>query len=130
MEQNKNKLFYPELSYRLTGLMYKTHNDLGRYKNEKQYADYFEQLLIQEKILYKREAALKPFFEGEKNRRNIPDFIVDDKIIVDFKTARLITKDDYYQMQRYLSSCDKKLGILVNFRCNYLTPKRIISSVK
>lgn len=123
-----DKIFYRKLSYKFVGLMYETHNQLGRYKNEKQYADYFEQLLKREKIQYEREKPLPPSFKGEKNRRNIPDFIIENKIIVEFKVSRLITKDDYYQMRRYLSSYHKKLGILVNFRCCSLSPKRILNT--
>lgn len=127
MKTKSNKIFYPELSYKLTGLMYETHNHLGRYKNEKQYADYFEELLKREKIQYERETAIPQSFEGERKRRNIPDFIIEDKIIIDFKAERLITKDDYYQMQRYLSSHNKKLGVVVNFRSRSLAPKRILN---
>jgi len=45
METKNAKIIYPELSYKLTGLLYETHNHLGKYRNEKQYADYFEGLL-------------------------------------------------------------------------------------
>ena len=38
------KVLYPELSYLIYGLCYKIHNELGRYRNEKQYADDFENL--------------------------------------------------------------------------------------
>jgi len=128
MKTKSNKIIYPELSYKLTGLMYETHNHLGRYKSEKQYADYFEKLLKREGIKYEREKPLPPSFEGESKRRNVPDFIVENKIIIDFKAARLITKDDYYQMRRYLSSYNKKLGIIVNFRCQSIKPKRILNA--
>lgn len=127
--QTKNKnIIYPELSYKLAGLFYKTHNNLGRYRNEKQYADYFEELLKKEKIQYKREKALPVSFKGENNRRNIPDFIIENEIIIDFKAKRLITKEDYYQMRRYLSSYNKKLGIIVNFRSISILPKRILNT--
>jgi len=49
-------------------------------------------------------------------------------MIVDFKAKRLITKDDYYQMQRYLKSANIKLGLIVNFRQKYLKPKRILNN--
>ncbi len=125
--KNKN-IIYPKLSYTIYGLFYKVHNQLSRFRNEKQYADAFEELLKENKINYSREIPLPPSFKGEKERRNIPDFIIEDKIIIDFKAKRVITKEDYYQMQRYLSSYNKKLGILVNFRQPSLAPKRILNS--
>jgi GxxExxY protein len=126
MLKNK-KILFPELSYILNGLFFKTHNKLGRYKNEKQYSDYFESLLKNNNINYFREFALSKFFKEEKRRRNIVDFIIDDKIIIDFKTKTIITKDDYFQMQRYLSSSGKQLGIIVNFRRVSINPKRIMN---
>ena len=64
---------------------------------------------------------------GERNRRKIPDFIIEDKIIIDLKAKTFITKEDYFQMKRYLVSYGKKLGLIINFRQRYLYPKRILS---
>lgn len=126
----RKKILYPELSYLICGLCYKIHNELGRYRNESQYADAFENLLKKNQIKYKREEKLSPSFEGEKTNRNIVDFIIENKIIIDFKAKRAITKDDYYQMKRYLSSSNKELGLIINFRDYYLKPKRILNQNK
>ena len=123
---NKN-ILYPELSYKICGLCFYIHNKLGRYRNEKQYADALEELLKERKIKYNREKALPASFSGEKSRRNIPDFIVDDKIIIELKTKPLILKDDYFQLRRYLVSYNKELGLIINFRQKYLYPKRILN---
>jgi hypothetical protein len=76
-----NDIVYKELSYKITGLLYKTHKELGRFRNEKQY-----------------------------------------------KVKNFITKEDYYQLQRYLFTLNLKLGMLVNFRQNRLVPKRVLNS--
>lgn len=123
----KNNIIYPELSYQVCGLCFYIHNKLGRYRNEKQYADAFENLLKENKIKYVREKPLPPSFKGEKERRNIPDFVIGDKILLDLKTKDFVTKEDYFQMRRYLVSHNKKLGIIINFRQKYLYPKRILN---
>lgn len=123
-----DKVIYKELSYKINGLLFKVHNDLGRHKNEKQYADYFEYLLESNGYKYKREYRLDPSFAGEKEGRNICDFIVEDKIVVELKTVRFITQEDYFQVKRYLSCSGLQLGILVNFRQKYLTPKRVLNN--
>lgn len=116
------------MSYKINGLLFKVHNDLGRYKNEKQYADYLEYLLNENKIKYKREYQLNQSFEGERKGRCICDFIVEDKIIIEFKTVKFLSREDYFQVKRYLSCLKLSLGILVNFRQNYITPKRILNN--
>lgn len=116
--QGTQKLVFPELSYRITGICFGVHNALGRFGREKQYCDLLESKLKEAKIPYVREMS------GED--ANILDFIVDDKIVVEAKAKRLVTKEDFYQTQRYLQSRNKKLGLLINFRNRYLKPIRII----
>lgn len=125
---DSEKVVYPELSYKICGLCFSVHNKLGRYRNEKQYADALENLLKENGILYKREISLPLSFDGEKPRRNIVDFIVEDKIILELKAREAVLKEDYIQTMRYLISSNKKLGLVLNFRQKYLRPKRVLNS--
>lgn len=127
MEKIKDKILYPELSYKVCGLCFSIHNKLGRFRNEKSYADALEQSFKDNRIKYSREYALKPSFIGEAKRRNVPDFIVEESVIIDLKAKRIILKEDYYQMKRYLTSSNKKLGLIINFRSKYLSPKRVLN---
>ena len=54
------------------------------------------------------------------------DFLINNQIILELKAKRIITKEDYYQLQRYLQTLDIRLGLLVNFRSPYLKPHRIV----
>jgi GxxExxY protein len=123
----KNKIFYPDLSYKINGILYKVHNRLGRYCNEKQYSDMIEELLKKEGIKFEREKILPKVFEGEKEGRNKIDFLIEEKIILEIKAKTIIEKSDYYQIMRYLKILNKKLGFLVNFRNRYLRVKRVIN---
>lgn len=117
--KNKEKLIYPDLSYKIVGCLFETHNEIGRYGREKQYGDFLENIFKEKGVKNKRE-----FVIG--NTGNIIDFLIEDKIVLELKSKRAVTKDDYYQVQRYLQALDKKLGILVNFRSEYLAPKRVV----
>ncbi len=123
-----DKVVHKQLSYKITGLLFKTHKDLGHFRNEKQYADYFEELLKKEGIKYIREYKFEDHQYGEGKIRCVCDFIIEDKIILEFKAKNFITKEDYYQVKRYLITLNLQLAIMVNFRRYRLAPKRILNS--
>ncbi len=126
--RNFTELIYADLSYEITGVLFKVQNDLGRFCNEKQYGDRIAEEFNARNINYARELVLPPSFEGEATGRNKIDFLVEDKIILELKAKRIISKEDYYQVIRYLRAFDKKLGLLVNFRDKYLKPRRVLNS--
>ncbi|PJE60016.1 MAG: hypothetical protein COU85_00545 [Candidatus Portnoybacteria bacterium CG10_big_fil_rev_8_21_14_0_10_44_7] len=111
----------------MNGFFFKIHNELGRFCQEQQYADAFETTLLKENFNFLREKKINKLFLGEKINFGIPDFIIENRIVVDFKAKKFITKDDYFQMMRYLKSKNFKLGLIVNFRNTYLKPKRIVN---
>lgn len=115
----EGKIIHPELSYTVTGVLFATHNELGQYAREKQYGDLIERKLKEIKMPHKREVIIS-------DTGNILDFIIDEKIALELKSARMITSDNYRQIQNYLQQTGLKLGILVNFRSKYLKPVRII----
>ena len=123
----RKDLYHPELSYKLYGLFFQIHNELGKFRLEKQYCDCFAEILNENKMQFIREKDLKNIYDDVSLRGNIPDFIIESSIIVDFKHKPFLTKDDYYQMMRYLEIANLPLGILVNFRSHYLSPKRVIN---
>jgi|SRR3989344_8682259 len=124
--KHKETLLYPELSYTVNGILFSTHNELGKYCNEQQYGDKIENELQKANLAYEREKVLPISFAGELAGRNKVDFLVENRIILELKAKRILTREDYYQVKRYLSALDKQLGILVNFRAEYLVPKRIL----
>jgi len=122
------KILHKDLSYKITGLLFKTHKELGRFRNEKQYADYFENLLKDEGLSYKREYRFKDPQYGNNKVRCVCDFIIEDKIILEFKAKNFITKEDYYQTKRYLITLNLELAVIINFRQYRLAPKRVLNS--
>ena len=121
MENKKvgEKVIFPELSYTINGILFSVHNDLGRFAREKQYGDLLEKKLKEINMSYKRELPIS-------DSGNIVDFIIDNKILLEIKSIRFLTKDSYRQTQNYLQQTGLKLGFLINFRSEYLKIVRII----
>lgn len=128
IRMTSNKIIYKDLCYKLNGIFFKVHNELGRFVKEKQCADLAEEYLIKLGIPYKREFEIKFSNSIKPIGRNRVDFLIDNKIIVDFKCKRFVSREDYAQMQRYLKAANLKLGLIVNFNQRFLKPRRIINS--
>ena len=122
-----NKIIHKELSYIINGILFKVHNKLGRFCREKQYGDLFESLLKEFQLVYEREKEL-PVDKIENQFTNKVDFVINSEILIDLKAKSIVTKEDYYQMNRYLEASSMKLGLIVNFRNKYLKPIRVIRS--
>lgn len=125
---NEEKIIYKEISYKINGILFDVHNELGRYRNEKQYGDLIEDKLFKNKIKYEREMVLPESFEGERQGRNVVDFFINDKVVLEIKVKAFSGVEDYAQLKRYLVLLNRKLGILVNFRRQHLQIKRILNS--
>lgn len=119
------KIILKELSYQINGLLFKVHNELGRFSREKQYGDALEKLFTQEKVRFQREKEL-PIELVDNQYTNKVDFLIEDKILLDLKARSVVSKEDYYQMNRYLEASGCDLGLIVNFRNKYLKPIRVI----
>lgn len=103
----KSNIIYPDLSYKINGILFKIHNELGKYCNEKQYCDLIEEYLKETKINYEREKILPISFEGETKGRNKVDFLIENKIILEIKAKRIITREDYLLSGSEIFKCIK-----------------------
>lgn len=116
-----------DLIYKIRGILYIVHNYLGKYRSEKQYCDAIEYGLQKRGLKYEREKRLPISFSGEKSGRNRIDFIVENKIILEIKVTKSLSKNVYHQCMRYLVNGNKRLLLLVNFYPESLFIKRVLS---
>jgi len=120
-------LLYPELSYKLIGILFKIHNKLGAGYQEKYYQRALEKEFTINSIPFKREVLVNLEYNNEYIGKYFIDFVVDEKIALELKTVEFIKKKYIHQVLAYLNSTNLKLGILVNFNCDSLYYKRIIN---
>ena len=125
----EEKIIYKDLCYKLNGIFFKVHNELGRFARERQYADLAEKYFKKLGINYKRELEIKFVNPDESVGGNRVDFLIENKIIIEFKAKSFIGRNEYVQMQRYLQAAKLKLGLLVNFNQRFIKPRRIINSL-
>ena len=106
---------YKDLSYKIIGCFYLVYNELGPAHKEQVYHEALKIAFDEAGIKYKNEPRLKIRFRGKDVGVYEPDFIVDDKIIIEIKSVLNMPKVFEKQLYYYLSGTSYKVGYLVNF---------------
>jgi GxxExxY protein len=114
------------LSYQIIGICFSIHNRLGNSYKEVYYQRAFEKELKHLKIRYEREKSFDLTYRDETIGKHFVDFLIDDKIVVEFKAVPYLTDKASNQILSYLKSMQKRLGLLINFRTNKVQVKRIV----
>jgi GxxExxY protein len=121
-------LLYKKLSYQIQGIALEVRKNFGSGHKELIYQKAFEELLKIRNILYKREVKIKVYspLTGEVMGVYQPDFLVDDKIIIELKAKRIIPRDLMTGIYDYLRNSKYELGYFINFTSPELFIKRVI----
>ena len=127
VENQQNKIVYPDLSYQIMGALFEVHRELGNRYQEKYYQRATCLAFDKRNINYQRELIINLIFHDKIIGKYILDFLVENKIIVELKTVNHFSYNDVRQVLAYLKAKKLLLGILVNFRSHSLTYKRIIN---
>lgn len=116
----KGKLLYPELSYKTQGCFYTVYNTLGFGHKEAVYQRALNEEFKKQQIPFKREARLDIYYDNKKIAEYVPDFVIDDKIIIEVKALEFLPIKLIAQLISYLKATTFQLGYLVNFGENRL----------
>ena len=119
-------LLYKDLAYKIVGCFYTVYNTLGPAHKEQIYHRALKREFKSKRILFSEEKRLKIKYKGENIGVYAPDFIVDDKIIIEIKSVLQMPKVFEKQLYYYLKGSKYKLGYLVNFGADKLDIRRRI----
>lgn len=122
------KIVQKELSYKIMGILFSVHSQLGNRYQEKYYQRAVEKGLKEVGLSYKKEIAVDLTFNKETIGKYFLDFVVEGRVAVELKTVPSLQPKDFTQVLAYLKAANLELGILANFRTEKLTYKRILNS--
>ena len=125
---DKRGLLYEELTYKIRGAMYEVHKALGPGHKEVVYQKALASEFESRKIPFAREKVLNVLYKDKKVGIYKPDFIVDNKVIIEIKAIPFLVRDAEIQMSYYLRGTQYELGLLVNFGSQHLDIRRRIYS--
>ena len=120
-------IVHKDESYYIIGLCMDVHNELGKGFSEAVYADALEFELKYHEVPFKREVRFAIDYKGHiLSHQYIADFVIDKKVILEFKAVEKLNSSHIKQPLNYLAISKLKLGLLVNFREDRLEYKRVL----
>lgn len=125
----KQDLIYPELSYKLVGLAYNVHNELGHGHLEKIYQKAYAKELKEANIEFTEQAPYKVIYKEEVIGNNYLDFLIENKIIIELKRSDFHSKKYIDQISNYIKVSNLRLAQLINFTSNGVRIKRIVNDL-
>lgn len=124
------QLLYEELSYQIRGTAFAVKKKYGLGHKEVLYQRAFAEEFDNRKIKYEKEKRIEIFSPDTKNVICCyqPDFLVNEKIIVELKAKEIVPKSDKDKMYSYLRNSKYELGLFINYGSQDVEIKRIIYS--
>ena len=120
-------LVHQDLTHKIIGAAMEVHRTLGCGFLEAVYQEALEMELRQQGIPYVAQQELTILYkERELKQTYKPDFLVDQKVIVEIKALARLTGTEEAQVVNYLKATGHKVGLLVNFGARSLEWKRMV----
>ncbi len=120
------KLLYKDLSYEIRGVIFTVANTLGLGHKEIIYQKSLEEEFKKKRIPFSKEKQIPIFYADKKVGVYVPNFVIDDKIIVELKAVPFLGLNEKKQVWNYLRGSSCKLALLVNFSPTKIEIERII----
>ena len=119
-------LLYPELSYQIVGAIFEVWRKLGSAFKESVYQKALEEEFEKRDIAFVSQKQTPIFYDGKKIGFYTPDFVIEDKILLEVKYLPYLTFKESKQAWYYLKGTPYRLLLLVNFGGRKLEIRRRI----
>jgi len=126
-DSSKSKVIYPELSYKVVGILFDVWKEIGYSHKEKYIQGAIESALNKSDISFERELRADLTFKDDKIGEYFLDFLIDNKIVLEIKKRDYFSKADIEQVFSYLKTTGLKLGIISHFTRSGVKFKRILN---
>ena len=117
---------YRDLTYIIRNIVFTVKKELGLGHKELIYQRAIEEELKKRNIKFNREKQIQILYNGKKMGVYQPDFVIDDKIIIELKALPFIGAREKKQTWSYIKGSEYKLALLINFGSNDVDIQRII----
>ncbi|MBM4465943.1 MAG: GxxExxY protein [Chloroflexi bacterium] len=119
---------HEDITYRINGAAMAVHRRLGPGHKEEVYQRALEAEFEKVGLSFEAQKNLEVYDEGRLVGYYIPDFIVEDKVIVEIKAFATVHQKYLGQVITYLNHTGLAVGLLINFGERSLRPRRVFPS--
>jgi len=120
-------LLYEDITYKIRGVVFNVRKQIGLGHKESVYQNALALEFAKRGIKFEKEKRLDVLYDGKKVGIYQPDFLVEDKVIVEIKALSFVGKIEEKQVWHYLKGTPFKLALLVNFSPRGADIERIIN---
>lgn len=116
-------------THQIIGAAMEVHNEMGPGHLEAVYHECLEIEFELRQMVFISKPKLSLYFKNRKLKKHYePDFIVFEKIVVEIKAQKILTRNDSAQIINSLKSSRHEIGLLINFGETSLKFHRFIYS--
>ena len=124
---NRKDLIYPELSYKIVGVLFEVFKDTGYGYQEKYYQKVLAVALKNHQLKFEEQISITLEYKGNKVGRLVLDFLIENKVVLEIKRGNYFSPQNIKQISEYLKATGLKLGLLANFTAQGVKIKRILN---
>lgn len=115
-----------DLTKRIIGAAMEVHNNLGSGFLEKVYENALAIELRSQGMVVEQQKAMTIRYEGQIVGEYVADTVVEERVLLELKTADQICDAHCAQMLNYLRATGIRVGLLINFGGRRLEWKRFV----
>ena len=124
----RQDLLYPELSFKINGVLFDVFKQLGGNHQERYYQKAVAAGLAEESLPFRQQVYVPLQFHGQSVGSYFLDFLIADKVILELKRGKFVPARIIDQTKQYLSALGLKLALIACFTANGVVSKRIVNT--
>ncbi len=124
--KNIDFLIYKDITYTVRNIVFAVRKALGLGHKELVYQRAIEEELKKRNIAFSREKQIPILYNKKKIGVYVPDFVIENKIILELKALPFVGAREKKQLWTYLKGSEYALALLVNFGHDDVHIERIV----
>jgi len=123
----RKDLLYPELSFKINGVLFEVSKQLGGGHQERYYQKAVKLGLNKAKLSSQEQVYVPLKFDNQVVGKYFLDFLIEDKIVIEIKRGEFVSAKIIEQIKQYLEALNLKLGLVVCFTHGGAIIKRVVN---